>query len=510
VVFYCVAGSIVVMVRTDKTKMGNRKGAAAQTQGGKRMRVLGAFNTAARSADGASTSSTSTLEAPEVPEVLTSQQDVSQLTVDSSFDTSVSERSRETVGVSGEEFLSGRHDFRAFGRATWRDLVDSGVVVNLWAQLTAYSKGRTAYAKAKVLVSADELALSFAAQLTLEHRVQAVRVVLMEWAQRYEEGRSMCKITTFTEDKVAPMLGISGKRVRRWVLQFIVLGGQFAGVAYKCKPSHSIITDGPSRAQMTQWMVTASRAKPPAKAADFAMYVNTAFNTNIKERAACIWLSSLGFRYKAGTAQEIYNDGHQRADVKAALELYIQEMQELTKKTVTYAGVNMDRVVIGEYLQNNTAHRHIISYHDECSAHAADCERRRWCISGKGGKMGDKSRGPCRMVAAYVSDAVGLWTESKRIIEPGIAENKDDYWGGEDTFAQAGDHLLEFDRRYHNSEVCVDVYDNSSGHNCKAKDGLDVGKMNVNPGGAAKEALIIHNGTYLGADGAYVEQPMFF
>ncbi|KAJ1401584.1 hypothetical protein B484DRAFT_457951 [Ochromonadaceae sp. CCMP2298] len=110
-------------------------------------------------------------------------------------------------------------------------------------------------------------------------------------------------------------------------------------------------------------------------------------------------------------------------------------MQELTKKTVSYAGVNMDRVVIGEYLQNNTAHRHIISYHDGCSAHAADCERRRWCISGKGGKMGDKSRGPCRMVAAYVSDAVGLWTESKRIIEPGIAENKDDYWGGEDTFA---------------------------------------------------------------------------
>jgi hypothetical protein len=157
VVFYCVAGSIVVMGRTDKTKMGNRKGAAAQTQGGKRMRVLGAFNTAARSADGASTSSTSTLEAPEVPEVLTSQLDVSQLTVDSSFDSSVSERSRETVGVSGEKFLSGRHDCRAFGRATWKDLVDSGVVVNLWAQLTAYSKGRTAYAKAKVLVSADEL-----------------------------------------------------------------------------------------------------------------------------------------------------------------------------------------------------------------------------------------------------------------------------------------------------------------------------------------------------------------
>jgi hypothetical protein len=191
------------MGRTTKTKKGNRKGATAQTK-----------KISARSADGASTSSTSAPEAQEEPEASTSELDMSQLTMDTSFDSSVSERSRETVGVSGQQFLNGRHDFRAFGRATWRDLVGSSVVDNLWAQLTAYSKSKTAYAKAKVLVSADELPLSFAAQMMLEHRVQAVRAVLVDLAQRYEEERSMNKITTFTEDKVgARYFGQASKEV---------------------------------------------------------------------------------------------------------------------------------------------------------------------------------------------------------------------------------------------------------------------------------------------------------
>jgi hypothetical protein len=169
-----------------------------------------------------------------------------------------------------------------------------------------------------------------------------------------------------------------------------------------------------------------------------------------------------------------------------------------------------------EYLRDQTAQRHIISYHDECSCHASDCEKRRWSIKGKGGKMGDKSRGPCRMVAAYVSDAVGLWTESMKIIEPGIADNKDDYWGREDTQAQAAEHLLEFDRRFNPVAgqpvvVCLDVYDNSSGHNCRAIDGLEVSKMNLNPGGAAKVVLVMRNGSYLCAErGVNIEQPMFF
>jgi transposase len=37
-----------------------------------------------------------------------------------------------------------------------------------------------------------------------------------------------------------------------------------------------------------------------------------------------------------------------------------------------------------------------------------------------------------------------------------------------------------------------------------------VGKLNLSPGGAAKEALIIRNGTYLCAERGVIQQPMFF
>jgi hypothetical protein len=56
----------------------------------------------------------------------------------------------------------------------------------------------------------------------------------------------------------------------------------FKGVAYQCCASDSIIRDEEKRAQMTQWMANASTAKPPAKAADFCVYVNTVYNANIR------------------------------------------------------------------------------------------------------------------------------------------------------------------------------------------------------------------------------------
>jgi hypothetical protein len=158
-------------------------------------------------------------------------------------------------------------------------------------------------------------------------------------------------------------------------------------------------------------MVNASTAKPTAKEVDFCQYVNTVFNCNIKKRTANVWLHILGFSYKLGNSQEIYNDGHQREDVKAALITYVAEMQELAHSTIKWTGANMDRQVVGRRLVEQTAVRQsgVISYHDECCIHASDCVKRRWATAGKGGKMSDKSKGAPRMVAAYISDAVGLW-----------------------------------------------------------------------------------------------------
>jgi len=54
---------------------------------------------------------------------------------------------------------------------------------------------------------------------------------------------------------------------------------------------------------------------------------------------------------KVGTAQEIYNDGHQREDVKAALNAYTIQMLALLECTIQYTGENMDRQVVGARLR---------------------------------------------------------------------------------------------------------------------------------------------------------------
>jgi hypothetical protein len=182
---------------------------------------------------------------------LTSSSTTSVTPTDITADLGSVKRTRETVGVSGEEFVTGMHDFRALGRRTWTDLIDMGVVKLLLNKLAAYWKCRTLPGKAKLLVSAEELPLSSAAQMNLHERVLAVQAVLKDLHGRFGRNEPMNRITECTEE-IAPTLGTSGKRVRRWALQFIVFEGMFKSVAYKCRASNSIINDEAVRAQMIQ------------------------------------------------------------------------------------------------------------------------------------------------------------------------------------------------------------------------------------------------------------------
>jgi hypothetical protein len=311
----------------------------------------------------------------------------------------------------------------------------------------------------------------------------------------------MCRVQQWSAD-VAGGEVYSDRLVRHWTLSFLH-NGQFMHVAYKKRSSTSVIHDPGARQQMTTWLNTASRAHPPAKAKDFMAFVNTAFTCNIKERTALIWLHLLGFHYKRSSSLEMYMDGHQRPDVLAALGAHVVEMQDLLEQQITYTGNNMQGEVVGARLE---AHGEIIvSFHDECCSHASEHESRRWMKSGSGGRMQDKSRGACRMVAAYVCAKKGLWKTSMQFINPG--KNKDGWWDGEATQKQAGIHLLEFDLECPGCR-CADVYDNSSGHNCRATDALDVEKMNKGVGG--KNEMTMRDTTYRCAEGEDLRQSMFF
>jgi hypothetical protein len=109
------------------------------------------------------------LEAQEEPEVSTSELDMSQLTIDTSFDSQEPADSsitsttsmRETKGQPGEIFIERRLDFRSFGRATYTDWVNSGAVAR-WVEMFAlFEKAGTAERAEKVMVNSTELPLSY-------------------------------------------------------------------------------------------------------------------------------------------------------------------------------------------------------------------------------------------------------------------------------------------------------------------------------------------------------------
>jgi hypothetical protein len=62
-------------------------------------------------------------------------------------------------------------------------------------------------------------------------------------------------------------------------------------------------------------------------------------------------------------------------------------------------------------------------------------------------------------------------------------------------------HLREFDIIFPDKDA-LDIYDNSSGHNCMARDALNVSKLNLGVG--RKNPVIIRNGYYL-QDGQKVQ-----
>mgnify|MGYP006940257629 CR=1 FL=1 len=137
---------------------------------------------------------------------------------------------------------------------------------------------------------------------------------------------------------------------------------------------------------MTKWMLNASRAKPPAQANDFKDFVNAEYQTNIHERTAQVWLHLLGFKYRTSEALEIYNDGHERPNVKLATQQYCIEMMDIQDN---YTGTKMDRAVPPV----TNGREIVVSYHDECSAHSLEHCNRVWKIKGQGGQMKDKKRG---------------------------------------------------------------------------------------------------------------------
>ena len=398
------------------------------------------------------------------------------------------------TGVPYETFINERLDFRKWGTLTYSQFVECGDMAGLVRLLEQFEHTREEDAKHQLVVAVDELPLNRKSIALLERVVISVGYMIERMQPK--QLRARCA-------EIGEIVKYSATWVSQWTLQFIHNRGMFCSVGYTPRERTSILSDPVNKKKMIVWMTNALKHGIDTTAEGFAKFCSAEFGTTISTRSAQRWLNECGFKYKSVTKQQIYLDGHQRADVQDALKEYIKEMDSILPRTVVYTGEYMETEIIGRDI--GMQRRVIVSYHDECCAHTADRENRSWFHMNTG-SMQPKSKGSARMVSAYCCADVGVWQSSIKYIEPGTGDNKDDWWKGSDLVQQAREHLLEVVQAFPDCDI-VDVYDNSTGHNCRAPDALDIENINAKPGGRNYKAM--RNGYYT-VDGAKKEQSMYF
>lgn len=197
------------------------------------------------------------------------------------------------------------------------------------------------------------------------------------------------------------------------------------------------------------------------------------------------WLRALGWR-RSEVKKGIYFDGHERPDVVAYRKEFLDRMLEYEKRMVTVDAE--DQTIIVEPTLKDGEKAIVYYTHDECIFYSNDGQKVIWHPDGRL-PLRKKGQGRSIMVSDFLSeidgplkgiDGDGKEIRAREIIHPG--KNHDGYWTGIDV-AQQFKKAIGIHKRNHPNRVGLWAFDNSSNHNCFAKDALLVSRMNLSPGG---------------------------
>jgi hypothetical protein len=243
----------------------------------------------------------------------------------------------------------------------------------------------------------------------------------------------------------------------------------------------------------------------------------------IGERTAQKWLHHLGWDYK-DHSKDIYFDGHEREDVVAYRNEFLQQMAGLRPRIAVYEGQNMDQI-ISPILPTNVPELVPIT-HDESIFYANDGIVKTWGPIEEN-QLRRKSQGLSVHVSEFICESIGrlrlseeekitndllpednrlLYTEACVIMHPG--SNRDGWWTNQDLINQVVDRAIPIFERTHPGKIALFMFDNSCNHNAYAEDALVVSRMNLKDGG--KQPLLRngkmpdgspHNLTFVDVDG---------
>ena len=212
-------------------------------------------------------------------------------------------------------------------------------------------------------------------------------------------------------------------------------------------------------------------------------------------------------------------DGHDRADVKEARDVFLERMSQLERRMAKYSGDDCE-IITPPRLQPGEREL-ILLVHDECSVHVNDDENAQWVEEGRGHALKRKNKGALMNISLFLDEKGGrLKLSDREYVEFKRANPDSDLpqmttvymkCGAKHATSQTGKTVLgvEHDGYWKNTHVLAQIknavklfklkhpgaqglwlFDNSTGHNAFNDDPLiaNPSHMNYKPGGKQAES----------------------
>ena len=267
-------------------------------------------------------------------------------------------------------------------------------------------------------------------------------------------------------------------RIRQWDDEFLLTGD----LAHHQQGTHAKISalkdDEDFSSQCISWL----RAQKPEERSPLLLkqHVESEIlpklsnvRTTISETTCREYMKEWGWRFGAHH-KDVYTDGHEREDVVAYRDSFVERMKTREGRMSYFEGENMIEV---EPLLEDGERKIVLVTQDESTFHAHDARNRMWK---KEGEQILRKKGPGKglMVSNFMCPCHG--TVCYQDFEFG--KNSQGYW----TNSHMQDQLklaVRLFEEMHPSCQGLFIFDQSSNHGALSEDALRATTMNLGPGG---------------------------
>ena len=212
---------------------------------------------------------------------------------------------------------------------------------------------------------------------------------------------------------------------------------------------------------------------------------------SISESTAIRWMHYLGMNYLR-YSKGLYIDGHERSDVVAYRDAFLERMVEHSKYFFRHEGEDMN-TIISPSLQSGQRPRILVT-HDESCFSSHDGKSTIW-MDANDRPLRPKGQGRSIMVSEFLCECHGPMklNEAQRVQHPEIpfetctiilpGRQQDGYWTTANLIEQVGTKAMPIFKILHPGCDALFLFDNSQNHRSLPPDALRTSVLNLSDGG---------------------------